>query len=166
VPIPEFILDLRAKIGHDLVWTPAVTAVVVREGEGGREVLLVQRADNHAWTPVTGVLDPGEEPAVGAVREVLEETRVTAYAERLASVSGGHWVTHVNGDEAVYLDCTFRCSYVGGEAQVGDDESVDVRWWPLDALPEMSAAMRQRIDDALSDEPGARFRREGAGETP
>ena len=28
MPIPEFVVDLRAKIGHDLLWLPAVTAVV------------------------------------------------------------------------------------------------------------------------------------------
>ena len=34
---------------------PAITAVVVRD----EQVLLVQRADNHAWTLVTGILEPG-----------------------------------------------------------------------------------------------------------
>ena len=37
---------------------------------------MVKRSDNGEWTPVTGIVDPGEEPAVGAVREALEETGV------------------------------------------------------------------------------------------
>ena len=42
----------------------------------GDEILLTERADNGEWAPVTGILDPGEEPAVGAAREALEETGV------------------------------------------------------------------------------------------
>ena len=67
--IPEFIRALRDKIGTDPLWLSAVTAVVLRPGE----VLLVQRADTREWTPVTGIIDPGEEPADAAARETLEE---------------------------------------------------------------------------------------------
>jgi 8-oxo-dGTP pyrophosphatase MutT (NUDIX family) len=55
---PDFVLALREKIGHDELWLPGVTAVVLR----GSEVLLVRRADSGAWTPVTGIVDLGEEP--------------------------------------------------------------------------------------------------------
>ena len=37
---------------------------------------------------------------------------------------------HANGDRASYLDLTFACTYVSGEAHVADDESSDVRWFP------------------------------------
>jgi ADP-ribose pyrophosphatase YjhB (NUDIX family) len=153
VPIPEFVVALREKIGHDLMWTPGVTAVVRRDDQ----LLMVQRSDNLAWTPVTGVLDPGEEPAVGALREVLEESGVTARVDRLAAVSGDNWVTHVNGDRAVYLDLTFACTWVSGEPYAADDESVDARWWPIDALPEMRPAMLARVEAGLSDEITTRF---------
>jgi ADP-ribose pyrophosphatase YjhB (NUDIX family) len=153
VPIPEFVVALREKIGHDLLWTPGVTAVVVRDGS----LLMVQRSDNLAWTPVTGVLDPGEEPAVGALREVLEETGVTARIDRLVSVSSDNWITHVNGDRAVYLDLTFACSWVSGEPYAADDESVDARWWPLDDLPEMRPQLQARVEAALAGESSARF---------
>ena len=43
----------------------------------------------------------------------------------------------------------FRCAYVGGEAAVGDEESTDVGWYPLDALPELSETDLQRIAAAL-----------------
>jgi 8-oxo-dGTP pyrophosphatase MutT (NUDIX family) len=127
MPVPDFILELREKIGHDLLWLPGVTAVVRR----GDELLMVQRSDNHQWTPVTGIVDPGEEPAVAARREALEETGVEIRVDRLAmtSVSGEH--AYPNGDRAIYLDLTFACSWVSGEPYVGDDESVDVGWWPL-----------------------------------
>ena len=153
MPIPEFVLEIRRMIGHHPMWLPGVTAVVLR----GDEILLVERADNGAWTPITGIPEPGEEPAVSAAREALEETGVVVRVDRLASTSVKPDVVHANGDRASYLDLTFACTYVSGEAHVADDESSDVGWFPLDAMPEMDPVMVRRIGDALSGEQAARF---------
>ncbi len=117
----------------------------------------MQRSDNHAWTPITGIVDPGEEPAVAARREALEETGVEIRVDRLAATSAGQEVTYDNGDRAIYLDITFACTWLSGDAHVADDESVDVRWFPLDGLPEMSPRMLARIEAACADEREARF---------
>ena len=158
MPIPPFVAELRALVGTTELWLPAVTAVVRRGTGPQHEILLTLRADNGQWAPVTGILDPGEEPALGAAREALEETGVVVTVDRLASVSASPQVTHGNGDLGVYLDLTFDCTWVSGEARVADDENVDVRWWPADALPPMSDWLRQRIDDVLAGETAARFR--------
>lgn len=156
MPVPDFILRLRRHVGHDLLWLVGVTAVVLRTpDEGEHEVLLVRRADNGAWTPVTGISDPGEHPADTAVRECLEETRVSCAVEGLAHVGVTPVVTHPNGDRAQYLDHTFRCRFVEGDAHVGDDESVEVGWFPLTHLPALSTRMRARLDAALTYDGGA-----------
>ncbi len=153
-PVPDFVVAIREKIGSDHpLWLPAVTAVVRR----GDEVLLVKRSDNGHWTPVTGIVDPGEEPAVSAAREVTEETGVRVRVDRLAAAGAHPEVVHANGDVAAYLDLTFACTWLEGEAHVADDESSDVRWWPVAALPEMSDVMLERIAASLSDESAARF---------
>ncbi|MDF9752420.1 8-oxo-dGTP pyrophosphatase MutT (NUDIX family) [Arthrobacter sp. ES3-54] len=59
---PDFILRLREKIGHEALWLPGVTGVVF--DDAGR-VLLGQRADNRQWGLITGILEPGEDPAPG-----------------------------------------------------------------------------------------------------
>lgn len=159
MPIPPFVAELRRLVGTTELWLPAVTAVVLREVQGGLEVLLTLRADNGEWAPVTGILDPGEEPAVGAAREALEETGVVVSVDRLASVGASPQVVHGNGDLGVYLDLTFACTWVSGEARVADDENTDVRWWPVGALPPMTDWLRERIDDVLAGETAARFRR-------
>jgi 8-oxo-dGTP pyrophosphatase MutT (NUDIX family) len=159
VPIPPFVAELRTLVGTLELWLPAVTAVV-RRGEGDdAEILLTLRADNGEWAPITGILDPGEEPAVGAAREALEETGVEVTVDRLAAVSASPRVVHGNGDLGVYLDLTFACTWVSGDARVADDENTDVRWWPADALPPMADWLRERIDDVLAEETAARFRR-------
>jgi 8-oxo-dGTP pyrophosphatase MutT (NUDIX family) len=148
VPIPEFVTELRRHIGHAPLWLPSVTAVVIRD----RQILLVQRADNQAWTPITGVVDPGENPADCAVREVLEETGIHAIARRLAWVHVSRPVVHVNGDHARYLDHVFRLDWARGEPFAADEESLDARWCDLADLPPMSADMLRRIELANDDD--------------
>ena len=150
---PDFILALREKIGSDPLWLSGVTAVVVR----GDEILLVRRADTGDWTPVTGIVDPGEEPAVAAAREVLEEADVHADVEHLAWVHVTDMITYANGDRSSYLDLVFRLRWVSGEPAPADGENTEARWFPRDALPELSLDMRQRIEVALSPAPEARF---------
>jgi 8-oxo-dGTP pyrophosphatase MutT (NUDIX family) len=148
MPIPEFVTELRRHIGHAPLWLPSVTAVVIRD----RQILLVHRADNHAWTPITGVVDPGENPADCAVREVLEETGIHAIARRLAWVHVSRPIVHVNGDHAQYLDHVFRLDWAGGEPFPADDESLDARWCDLADMPHMSADMLRRIELANDDD--------------
>jgi 8-oxo-dGTP pyrophosphatase MutT (NUDIX family) len=155
VAIPDFVLALRQKIGNDDLWLSGVTAVVLR----GTEVLLVRRADNGAWTPVTGIIDPGEEPAAAAVREVLEEADVVARAESLAWVQVIDPIVYANGDRTQYLDLVFRCGYVSGSPYPADGENTEAAWFPLDALPDMTDSMRERIRMAVDTDGTTRFQR-------
>lgn len=146
--VPDFVLALRRHVGHGLLWLPGVTAVVL--DVAATHVLLLRRSDNGEWTPVTGILDPGEHPAHGAVREVREETGVEVAVERLVSVSAEPPTTHVNEDVAQYLDITFRCRHLAGRARPNDDESTAVCWVPLDDLPDMRPPMARRIAQSVA----------------
>ena len=123
----------------------------------GDDVLLVRRADTGAWTPVTGIIDPGEEPAVAAVRETEEEAAVLASAESLVWVHVTPTVVHDNGDRSQYLDLVFRMRWAAGEPSPADGENTEARWFRMDALPPVSADMLARIRAAVDDQPRARF---------
>jgi 8-oxo-dGTP pyrophosphatase MutT (NUDIX family) len=123
---------------------------VLRETGAGTEVLLVRRADTGAWTPVTGIVDPGEEPAAAGAREILEEADVVAVPERLVWVHTLPPMTYDNGDQAQYLDLVFRFRYVSGTPAPADGENTDAGWFALDALPPVSAPMLERIQRALA----------------
>lgn len=150
---PDFVLDLRKKIGTAPLWLSGVTAVVLR----GDEILLVRRADTGAWTPVTGIIDPGEQPADAAIREVKEEADVVAEPTRLARVGVTESIVYPNGDRSQFLDLVFRCSWIAGDPAPADGENTEARWFPVGAMPPMSPDMRKRIGAALTAGEAAEF---------
>ncbi|MCX3058767.1 NUDIX hydrolase [Streptomyces beihaiensis] len=145
---PEFIRAIRAKAGHQLLHLPGVTAVVF-DGDG--RVLLGRRADTGRWAVPAGIAEPGEQPADVATREVLEETGVECVAERVVLVQALKPITYPNGDQCQFMDITFRCRATGGHARVNDEESLEVAWFDLDALPDLDEHGLTRIKQAQSD---------------
>lgn len=150
---PEFILALREKIGTMPLWLCGVTAVVTRADE----VLLVKRSDTGEWSPVCGIVDPGEEPSDAAVREVLEEADVHASVDHLAWVHVTDMLTYDNGDRTQYVDIVFCLRWSAGTPYPADGENTDAWWFGRDELPEMSVDMRRRVAVALDGEVAARF---------
>ncbi|WP_353807805.1 NUDIX hydrolase [Agromyces sp. SYSU T00194] len=156
MPIPDFIVDLRRSIGTAPLWLSGVTAVILRDDE----VLLGRRSDNGRLAPISGIIEPGEEPAITAVREALEEANVHIEVERLAWVHTTPEITYPNGDRTAYLDLTFRCRYVSGDPYPADGEASEVFWYPLarlDELDDMPDDQKQRVRAAAADEVAARF---------
>ena len=157
MPIPEFIVATREKIGTDLMWIPAVSAVVLRDSTDDSpwavpEVLLVKRADNGEWTPVTGICDPGEEPHDAAVREVKEETGIAAHAAALLGVGAVGPIVHANGDNASYMSVALRLEAEDPAAipAVGDDENEETGWFSIAHMPVNDPKWRLVIADAVA----------------
>lgn len=147
MPIPEHVASLRSHVGTDLLWLPGVSAVV--HDDDGR-VLLGRRADTGQWALPSGILDPGEQPATGIVREVLEETAVHIEVTAIAGVFSTPVIDYPNGDRSAYLDTLFLARPVSvraaAAARVADDESLDVGWFPADGLPtDLAASTRERL---------------------
>jgi 8-oxo-dGTP pyrophosphatase MutT (NUDIX family) len=154
VPTPEYVAAIRRVYGHDRLLLPGVSAVVLRTDlEPGRvHLLLTRRSDTGRWSLPAGIVEPFEQPATAMLRELLEETRITAEVERLALLRTDPDVIYPNGDRCQFVAMCFRCRYVSGEAQVGDEESTDVEWFPADDLPEeLTDIQRRRIRCALDD---------------
>jgi 8-oxo-dGTP diphosphatase len=159
MPISEFLKGLRAKVGHELLLLPAVTAVVLNDGG---DVLLQKSADTNDWRLIGGVIDPGEDPAQCAIREVKEEAGIDVAPRRILGVHTRPLVTYPNGDQVFYVSTSFLCHAKPGEPRVCDDESLAMRYFAVDELPQLIPLDRRLIDLARSHDAFADFRLPGA----
>ena len=154
MPISDYLKSLRQKIGHDLVLTPGVTALIFDEQN---RVLLHRAATDGKWYTIGGAVDPGEDPADAAVREVFEETGLRVRPVRVVGVYTDPIVEYPNGDRVGYVSTCFLCQIVGGKLQPQDDESLELRYFPPTELPELPASHRHRIVQALKNQDLAYF---------
>jgi ADP-ribose pyrophosphatase YjhB (NUDIX family) len=113
-------------------------------------LLLTLRRDTRRWALIGGIVEPGEQPAHAASREVLEETGVEARIDRLVSVIADPPKQYPNGDWVQFLTLSFVLKRVAGEARVTDDESLEVGWFPLDGRPTLSDLEESRLTHALA----------------
>ena len=107
--------------------------------------------------PRDGIIDPGEQPADAAVREVAEEAGVDVVPERLCLVHVTDPIIYDNGDQARYLDLVFRLRWTAGDPHPADGENSEARWFAADRLPAMRPEMAVRIEAALDPASAAQF---------
>jgi len=124
LPISPYVARLRERVGRELLLMPSAAACVF-DAEGG--ILMVRT--EVGWCLPGGVVEPGEPPALAAVRECREETGLEVQATALLGVFGGaeHLITYPNGDRCQYVMTAFACRAIGGEAGPDGDETFEVR---------------------------------------
>jgi ADP-ribose pyrophosphatase YjhB (NUDIX family) len=154
MPISPFVANLRKKIGTDLLFLTGVNVVVLNDR---REILLVHSKDTGNWMPIGGMIEPGEEPADAAVREVFEETSVRVRPQRLVGVFDGPAVTYSNGDRVHYITIVFLCRAISGEPHAHDEENHDAKYFPLDQMPTLRTDFARNVTAALADRGDAVF---------
>lgn len=132
MPISDYLKQLRAHVGHALILMPATAAIVF--DDVGR-VLLQRRSDNGFWGLPGGTIDPNENAAESVVREVYEETGLKVTPERLVA-NIRHRNTYPNGDEIEVHVATFHCRKLRGELEALDGESLELRYFAIEELPD------------------------------
>jgi 8-oxo-dGTP pyrophosphatase MutT (NUDIX family) len=123
---------------------PDITAaggVVVRRDEEGRtRVAVIHRPKYGDWSLPKGKLDRAEPAVQAAVREVAEETGVTAVPQlRLPTVE---YLTGVPGETKTVDFWSMRMVSDAGRA--ADDEITEARWVRLDEAPDLLSYAHDR----------------------
>jgi len=106
--------------------------------------LLTLHAKARAWFQLGGHCEPGDATLAGAaLREATEESGLTGLRLDPVPVQlSEHAVPFCgsNGARSVHhLDVRFVAVAPPGAVHAITDESLDLRWWPLDALPDPGA---------------------------
>ncbi|ABK85090.1 MutT/NUDIX family protein [Bacillus thuringiensis str. Al Hakam] len=141
----NYIKELREKVGHDYVFLNfAGGCVFNKEGE----VLLQKRGDFNAWGFPGGAMEIGESAAETAIREIKEETGYDVEINELIGVYTKYFQSYPNGDKAQSIVMCFSCSIVGGDKKVDGDETLDLKFFPLDDMPPLFC---KQHEDCLQD---------------
>jgi 8-oxo-dGTP pyrophosphatase MutT (NUDIX family) len=142
----SYLGKVRASVGDtDVIFFVGARTLVF--DEQGR-LLLIQRSDNHRWAIPAGAMELGESMEQCAVRELWEETGLTATS--LTPYAFYTAYTYTNQYEHSYQQVlmTFVVNSWEGELLRQTEESVDAGFFPLDALPGQKSFV---IDEALAD---------------
>ena len=128
-----YIMDLRKKVGHDLLLMPGAGVFIYRDGK----LLLQRRRDNGLWADHGGSLEPGETVEDTARRELWEETGLRAGKLELIGIFSGPDMnyTYPNGDQVSILGIYYLCREFEGEPRPQTEEVAELRWFPLEAIP-------------------------------
>ncbi|MEE2035080.1 NUDIX hydrolase [Rhodococcus chondri] len=111
-----------------------------------RHVLLTLHPRVGRWIQLGGHCEETDETVVdAALREATEESGIPGLRIDPEILSAHtHPITCSLGQPTRHLDLRFLVTAPTGAEPVRSDESTDLRWWPVDALP--SDAERDTID--------------------
>ncbi len=115
----------------------ASTLVIQADGSA---VLLTLHAKARRWFQLGGHCEPADQTLAGAaLREATEESGLAGLVLDPVPVQlSEHAVPFCGPDGDVHhLDVRFVAVAPAGAAYAVSEESLDVRWWPVDALPEL-----------------------------
>lgn len=116
-------------------------------------VLLTLHAKARQWFQMGGHCEPQDTTLAGAaLREATEESGVHGL---VLDPEPLHLDTHVVGfcaghESVSHLDVRFLALAAAGAAHAVSEESLDVRWWPVDALPTEAPDLRRLVELALA----------------
>ena len=141
-----YVESIRAKIGHDPIFLPCAGCAVV--DDDGRVLLQKRGGEKGSWGLPGGVMELGESVHQAAVRETVEETGLVVEPYELLGVYTGPAHESPNGDIVHSVVVVLLARVRGGEVSVESDETEDVRWCVLDALPDpLFEPHRPMLDD-------------------
>ncbi len=149
--------ELRALVGHEPLIVMGASALIF--DDRGR-VLLGLRGDNHLWGLPAGQMELGETPAGTAMRETWEEVGLDIRVTQLVGVwTGANSLnTYPDGNQVQIAGARFRAEVIGGELKPDGDETLDVQWFDVNALPPLVPRHQYALEEALKHPEGGRFK--------
>lgn len=142
---PDYIKWIRSKVGHEkIILVHAGGCILNDKGE----VLLQRRGDCDQWGFPGGTVELGETPQMAAIREVKEETGLDVEVGELIGIYTDFDVECANGDQFQSILIAYELTAVGGELFCDQEETLDLRYFPLNNTPELFCRQHQ---DTLRD---------------
>ena len=140
-----YIMNLRKYVGHEPLIGLGATTMVFNDKN---EILLNLRSDTNTWGIPGGSMELYETIEETAVRELKEEAGISADSLELVTVLSGdeYYFEYLNGDKMCTVIVLFKVLNYTGEIKVSDNESKQLKFFSLDALPNMESRAKAIID--------------------
>jgi 8-oxo-dGTP pyrophosphatase MutT (NUDIX family) len=123
-----------------------LTASVLVVSPDASQVLLTHHRRADAWFQLGGHVEPEDASlAAGAERELEEESGLGTYALDPVPVQLDRHAVPFCGDGGDHLDVRFVAVADPALPLTVTEESVDVRWWPVDGLPSEEASLHELV---------------------
>jgi ADP-ribose pyrophosphatase YjhB (NUDIX family) len=113
------------------------------------KILLTKREDFEIWILPSGGVEDGESIAQAAIRETKEETGLDIELTGLIGIYSR--LGNMLPNHAVL----FTARPVGGEIKCQEGETLDVKWFGFDEIPNpLARGQKRRIEDAIAGKSG------------
>ena len=123
-----YVAGMRARIGDDLLLLPTI-AVAVFDDHG--RVLMAEHVEGGRWSVIGGGVEPDEDPADAARREVAEEVGLAVELRGIVGVYGGPDCRnhYANGHQVAFVAALYAASLVGEVPGTTDGEISATGWF-------------------------------------
>ena len=138
----NYIKWIRSKVGHERVMLVHAGGCIFNESG---EILLQRRGDNNKWGLPGGTIELDETPEMAAVREVREETGLEVEVGELIGIYTDFEITCPNGDKFQSIMMAYYLNAVGGELVCDNDETLELKYFPLNEIPELCCKQHEEI---------------------
>jgi len=141
-------MDLRKHVGQDALIGVGATTLVFNDKN---ELLLNLRSDTNTWGIPGGSMELYETIEETAIRELKEETGICAEELELITVLSGKefYFEYPNGDKMCTVIVLFKVPNYRGSIKVSDNESKELKFFPLNNLPAMESRAERIIQKIL-----------------
>ncbi len=139
-----YVKQIREKVGTTTLILPGACALIL---DDQNRILMQKRSDYDLWGLPAGITELNESAWDTLVREVKEETGLDVISARPVGIytEPRFHMTYPNEDQVQPFSVVFLVEKWQGEFAIDQTETLDLKFFPMNNLPNMSFEQHAEI---------------------